>query len=167
MKSATATATATARRHMNGSSGSATVSAMLLFAAVMAIFLLVCEFVYAFTLKQSLDEELTRAVNIAVDLAISDAYRQDRQSELDSAAAYDHFYEYLQYDMNLSSFLEARRPGGGRIYRLEIKAIDIKQSPPSMRVIAYAVFEPAFFGKLVPVTVRLTVRGNSLNRRKD
>jgi len=145
--------------------GSAGIGALLLFAVTIAAFLLVCEFFYAFNVKQGVEIELTRAVNTAVNLAMSDAHRQDRLLELDAGAAYDSFHEYLHYDMKLSSSFEARSAKGDLLYTLELENVIINPSPPGMRVSAYVTARSLFFGKIAPAPLRFLVRCSSVNRR--
>ena len=149
------------------SSGAAGLGAMLMFAAAIISFLLVCEFYYVFSVKQSIDTELSRAANIAVDMAMSDAHRQDRLSEMDAGAAYDSFLDYLYNDMSLTSRLEARSQKGEVIYSLEMKSVEIESSPPGLRATATVTLRPAFIGRAIPVPIRFSVRCSSANRRKD
>ena len=145
--------------------GSGGVGILLLFAVVATSFLIVCEFIYAFNVKQSIDIELTRAANTAVNLAMSDEHRKDRVLELDLAAAYDSFYEYLYREMRLNSRFELIDGSGARIYALEITELDVRQSPPGIRVNAAVSVNPLFIGKLTPAIITFNVRGSSINRR--
>ena len=140
---------------------------LLLFAVVLTAFLLISEFYYAFGVRDTLEIELTRAVNIAVDLAMSDIHRQDRLSELDADIAYTRFYEYLYNDMRLSSRLEARSPGGSRIYSLEITDLFINASPPEIRAITAVSVQPLFLEHISPIQLNFKIRVNSTNRRKE
>ena len=147
--------------------GGAGAGVLLMFAITITAFLLICEFYYAFTVKQGIDIELSRAANTAVDLAMSDAHRQDRLSEMDVSAAYDRFYDYLYNDMNLSSRLEAHSRNGEVVYSLEINSVSIEPSPPSIRATATVIMHPAFLGRAIPAPIRFTVRCTSTNRRKE
>ena len=133
-------------------------------AAALAIALLVtAEAQRAFTIRQNVEDELSRAANIAVALAMSDSSRQDYIRELDGALARDSFYGYLHDGMSLSGSLEARAPDGRSLYRLEIASLDISSRPPRVSVSASVAFEPAFLGNLAPITIRLPVRATSVN----
>ena len=147
--------------------GSAGLGIMLLFAVVVTAFLLVSEFFYAFNVKQGVEIELTRAVNTAVSLAMSDVHRQDKLLELDAGAAYDSFHEYLCRDMKLTGNFEARSAGGDIIYGIEFESITITPSPPGMRVSAYITAHPVFFGNIAPAPLRFHIRCSSINRRID
>ena len=131
--------------------------------------LLVCEFVYAFSVNRSVETELSRAANTAVDLAMSDAHRQDHMLVLDIDTAYEQFYAYLYSDMGLSSRLEsgAGRGAGAAAYSLAIDSLSISESPPSLRVAATVTIRPLFLGRAMPAPIRLPARGNSINRRID
>ena len=156
-----------ASSNVSAGAGSAGTGVLLLFAVMMIAFLLVCEFFYAFGVKQNLDDELSRAANIAVDLAMSDAHRQDHLSELDAGAAYTQFFDYLYNDMSLSSSLEAKSPDGDKIYSLKINELNINPSPPGIRVTAAVTVQPIFLRRLVPAPIRFTIRVSSVNRRKE
>ena len=149
------------------SSGAAGVGVLLLFTAALTSFLLVCEFLYAFSARQSIDDELSRAANTAVDLAMSDAHRQDRLLELDTAIAYERFYEYLYNDMRLSPRLEARSQNNGIIYSIDIDGLTITGSPPSIRFTAIVTLQPAFLSRIAPVPLRFSIRCSSTNRKID
>jgi hypothetical protein len=149
------------------SRGSAGIGIFLLFSVAFIAFLLVCEFYYAFNVRQGVDIELTRAVNIAVDLSMSDAHRQDRILELDAGAAYERFREYLHYDMRLSGSYEARSAKGDCLYALEFDEISVNPSPPGMRVSASVSVRPLFLGRIAPAGIRFPVRCSSVNRRID
>jgi hypothetical protein len=147
--------------------GAAGAGVLLLFAVTLSVFLLVGEFLYAYGVKQSVDIELSRAANTAVDLAMSDAHRQDHLSELDVDAAYLRFYEYLYNDMKLSARLESISHGGKYVYSLAINNIVINSSPPGLQVAAVVSLQPVFLGRLSPAPIRFSVRGRSINRRRD
>jgi hypothetical protein len=156
-----------ARVALGGCKGAAGVGALLLFAAALTAFMLVCEFYYAFSVRQGIDNELSRAVNTAVSLSVSDIHRQDRLSELDAQIANERFFEYLYNDMKLSRSLEAKSRNGESLYTLEIEYIDINPSPPGMRVSVAVALRPIFLSKIAPSPIRFTVRTSSVNRRID
>lgn len=156
-----------AKRFATDCSGASGAGALLAFAAVFIVFVCIGEFIYAFNIKQKLDIELTRAVNTAVDLSMSDLHRQDKISELDEEIAFGSFYDYLYDDMNLSNKLEARSPGGKILYALDIKSLVISKSPPGIYVSGEAAVTPLFFGPIPSGQIRIPIRGNSVNRRMD
>ena len=148
-------------------SGSAGAGVLLLFSAILIAFLLAGEFFYAFGVKHNIEIELSRAANIAVDLAMSDTHRQERISVLNADIAYNEFYMYLYNNMKLSPSLEAYAPGGGLIFSLEIAELSIDPSPPGISVSAAVAVQPLFLGRAAPAPLRFAVRGSSINRRKD
>ena len=147
--------------------GSAGVGVLLLFAVFLIASMLVCEFYYAFSIRESVGVELTRAANTAVDLAMSDLHRRDRLLELDTGAAFEKFYDYLYSEMGLTKRLEAPGRNGGVLYSLEIENLTVNRSPPGIRVTAMILYRPVFFGKMAPMPIRLSVRAGSVNRRID
>lgn len=146
-------------------SGAAGVGALLLFATVAVVFILVSECFYVYNIKQNIDIELARAANTAVDMSMSDAHRQDRISELDEEAAYVRFFNYLYDDMNLTSRLEARSPGGSNIYILEIDNLTVTRSPPGISITGTIAVQPLFISGIIHAPIRVPVRCNSINRR--
>ena len=149
------------------SAGSAGTGVLLLFAVALTSFLIICEFFFAFSVRDNLEAELTRAANIAVDMAMSDAYRQDRLSELDADAAYTQFYDYLYNEMRLPTRLGTHASGVGGYYSLEITELVINPSLPGVRATASVSLQPLFLGRIVPITIRFNIRVSSVNRRKD
>jgi len=148
-------------------SGSLGAGALILYAVVIIVFILISEFMYIFNIRQSVDVELTRAVNTAVDMSMSDLHRQDKLSELDVELAYNSFFDYLYKDMDLSRRLEARSRGGALVYTLEIERLDISRAPPGISVSCVLSPSPLFISRIVPAPVRLPIRVSSANRRKD
>jgi hypothetical protein len=140
---------------------------MLALAVILAAALLLFELYRAYTIRQSVEVELSRAVNTAVDLAMSDLHRQDHLSELNAGEAYAYFYQYLHENMALSGDLRAYDARGGELYALRIDALDIERSPPNIRVRALIALKPAFLGGTLFGEFTLPVRGRSINRRKD
>lgn len=152
---------------LRDSAGSTGVGMLLLFAITITTLLAVSEFYHAVTLRESVDAELSRAVNTAVDIAMSDAHRQDHMLELDAGVAFDSLYNYLYDYMGLTPRLEAFDSDGRLTYALDIDSLDIERSPPSVRITATITLEPIFFGRFTSVPFRFSVRASSVNRRID
>jgi hypothetical protein len=133
-------------------------------AAALAIaFLVTLEAQRAFTIQQGVEDQLSRAANIAISQNMSDDSRYDYIRALNAPAAREAFYKYLYDNMSLNSSLEAFTPEGRRLYRLEITSLGISSEPPKIAVSAYVAFEPTFLGSLAPITIRLPVRALAVN----
>ena len=147
--------------------GVTTIGVLLALTAIFVLFLCVIEFYRAFTIKQSLDAEISRALNTAVDMAMIDQYRQDHISELNPATAYDAFYAYLFDNMELTSDFKAFDKLGREIYVLDIERLDIDAAPPKISVTATAHVRFAYVGNIVLDEIRFMIRGSSENRRLE
>ena len=147
--------------------GTVGVGALFLYAALLAAFMLASEFIYMFNVKQGVEIELSRAVNTAVDLSMSDLHRQDHILELDAGIAYDQFFSYLRNDMSLNPQLELWSRRGACLYSLEIGAIEIINSPPSVRAMGFVAPRPLFLSRIAPAPIKFAISVSSANRRID
>ena len=148
-------------------SGIAAVGLMVGLAVVFIVFLGVIECYRLFTVRTSIEEELGRAVNVAADTAMLDIYRRERVSELDPAVASIAFYKYLDESMDSSGDLALYDEKGKLVLKLYIEQLKIVSEPPSVQARGSVGIRPLFIGELFTDEIRLTVRGRSVNRRKD
>ena len=148
-------------------SGIATVGLLIALAVVSSSLLCVIEFYRLFTIKVSVEEDLARAVNIAADLAMLDIYRREHLSELNPAAAYGAFYDYLHDTMGTSGDLAVLDNNGRIVYKLDIEQLIIQNDPPSVKVRGRIGIKPLFIGELFVDEISFRVRGSSVNRRKE
>ena len=148
-------------------SGITTIGLMLALVVVFTAFLGVIEFYRLFTVRMSIEEELGRAVSIAADTSMLDVYRREHVSELNPAVASKVFYEYLHESMGASSDLVIYDKKGRVMVKLYIEQLKIINEPPSIHARGSVGIRPLFIGELFTDEIRLTVRGSSVNRRKD
>jgi hypothetical protein len=67
------------------------VGLLLAFMVVISVFVLVCEYYRAFTIRKSVIVELSRALNSSIEMSIMDEYRKDHISRLDEDIANETF----------------------------------------------------------------------------
>ncbi|MDR1062301.1 MAG: hypothetical protein LBL83_14080 [Clostridiales bacterium] len=148
-------------------SGSAALGFMLAFAAVLCASLVLLEFMRVFAIKQSVEVELSRAVNTAVNMSMSDAYRQDRLSSLDEGKARLSFYAYLSENMGVSDDFRIYDKNGNVACGVSVDSLSISERPPRVEARLSVSVKPAFLGRLYPGDIVFRVRESSVNRRKD
>ena len=117
------------RNFQKGASGTMMVLFCMIFVILLAIGI---EWYRAVTLKEHIDIEIERALNIAVELSMRDNYRRDHISNIDKDIAIAEFYDYLNQelslDYNMSCYVNGRFQ-----YRLVISNLYIDTEPPVLR----------------------------------
>ena len=144
--------------------GFATLSYLLVSVMVLGLVMLLLEFYRIYTVKQNLDIELSRAVNIALDLSMMDIYRRDHELELDVGDAIDSFYSYLHNELKLDGNLINRDASGNEVFELVIDDLFIQGSPPVIRLRASILIKPTYFGNMYLSKIKFPVRAASHNR---
>jgi hypothetical protein len=144
-----------------------TVGYLLIAFAILGVLLLISELFRIHTIKQNVDIELSRAVNIALDLSMMDIYRRDHELELDIDAARASFYSYLRDDLQLDRSLSYRDSDGKEIFSLYIQELTIQASPPVIKLRASIEFKPTYFGNMYFKYIRLPVKAASQNKRVE
>jgi hypothetical protein len=132
---------------------------------ILGVLMLLTEMYRIYTIKQNVDIELSRAVNIALDLSMMDIYRRDHALELDPGIARASFYSYLHDDLKLDGSLSYRDSSGREIFSLDIQDLIIQASPPVIKLNAGIEFKPSYFGNFYLTYIRLPVRAASQNKR--
>ncbi|MDR1440435.1 MAG: hypothetical protein LBJ10_10720 [Clostridiales bacterium] len=150
-----------------GEGGSSALGLMLAIAAVLCVSLVVLEFMRVFSIRQSVEVELSRAVNTAVNLSMSDAFRQDRLSSLDSGKARESFYQYLSENMGVADDFNIYGRDGGVACSVRVESLAISEQPPRVEARIEVSVRPAFLGRFYPGDITFSVRESSVNRRKD
>lgn len=95
------------------------------------------------SIQGHVEYELQRAVNIAVEEAMHDTWRQDKFIKLDTAQAEADFYAYLHDDLGLDSHLKMIRDGVV-FYTLSLETLDSSYDPPRLMVKGRAITKSAF-----------------------
>ena len=95
------------------------------------------------SIQGHIEYELQRAVNIAVEEAMHDTWRQDKFIKLDTVQAEADFYAYLHEDLGLDHQLQMVKEGVV-LYSLSIETFDVTTDPPRLRVKGRAITRSAF-----------------------
>ena len=138
---------------------------MLASLLILGIILLLFEFYRIYTIKQNLDVELSRAVNIALDLSMMDIYRRDHQLELDAGSAKDHLFSYLNNELKLDGNLRYHDSKGKEVFELNIDDLFIQKAPPVIKLRVSVIIKPTYFGNMYLDNIRFTVKAASQNNR--
>lgn len=149
---------------MKAKNGSANVFFILFIVAFIIITVVTVEFYYMFTVKEHIDTELSRALNIATDSAMLDEYRMEHISMIHIPTAVNEFDSYLHNEMKLNSSNE--RVEGGKVkYKLVITDTKIEQSPAAYQVSGYVRVKPVLLSNLVSVDIDIPFKAKARNQR--
>lgn len=149
---------------MKAKTGSANVFFILFIVVFIIITVVTVEFYYMFTVKEHIDTELSRALNIATDSAMLDEYRMEHISMIHIPTAVNEFDSYLHNEMKLNSSNE--RVEGGKVkYKLVITDTKIEQSPAAYQVSGYVRVKPVLLSNLVSVDIDIPFKAKARNQR--
>jgi uncharacterized membrane protein len=142
---------------------------MFVFILIILIFLLtfsavIGEYFRIHSIQTHCEVELQRAVNVCVEEAIIDSFRQDKLGRLDTSRATQNFSRYLTQDMGLSSAREMVS-GGTLVYSLQFNSISTTIDPPRLFVRGTVSIPSAYPFLIQSVQVPFSVA--SRNRRLD
>lgn len=125
------------------------------------------EYYRIYTIKEYVDDEMSRAVNIAVDTAMFDEYRQVHISFIDINTAKETFDDYIHNEMKLNRRNERFDNNGNFQYQLIIKDETIEESPAKYTVKGTLRMRPVLLEKLVPVNIDIPFKQTSRNQRYE
>lgn len=92
------------------------------------------EYYHIFTTKESVDIDVSRALNISVDLAMQDIDWIQHNSVMDTTKAEKEFKSYLINDMGLNSNYEKYDSNGEFLYQIIIDETKIQRTPAKFKV---------------------------------
>jgi len=116
------------------------------------------------SIQGHVEYELQRAVNVAVEEAMHDTWRQDKFIKLDTTQAETDFYTYLHEDLGLDHNLQKVKDGAV-IYTLSIETFEATSDPPRLTVKGRALTPSAFPFLTDEVEIPFTI--SSRNVRLD
>lgn len=149
---------------MRRKNASANVFFILFVIVFIMITVITVEFYHIFTVKEYIDTELSRALNIATDYAMLDEYRMEHISMIDIPTAVSEFESYLHNEMQLNSSNE--RIEDGKIkYKLIIQNTDIQSSPASYQVSGVVRMKLILLSALVPIDIDIPFNVRARNQR--
>ena len=146
---------------LKSTKGSAMLGAVIACMVIAVFATLLLEWHRVYTVKENMDRELSRAVNLAIDLSMDDTARGYHSSKIDTQIARNEFYSYLENDMNLGGALS----GPNDEFRLFIESLDIQPDPPSISVTGHIELKAGYFS-IMP-KINIPVKAKSRNRRTD
>ena len=149
---------------MERKSGAVNVFFILFIMAFITITAVTVEFYHIFTVKEYIDTELSRALNIATDYAMLDEYRIQHISMIHIPTATAEFESYLHNEMKLNSSNERVEDGKVK-YKLIIQNTNIKNSPASYQVSGVVRMKPILLSSLVPVDIDIPFKARARNQR--
>jgi len=127
---------------------------------------LTVEFYHIFTIKEYIDTELSRALNIATDYAMLDEYRMEHISMIDIPTAKNEFNSYLHSEMKLNSSNE-RVKNGEIVYTLVINKLTAENDPVKFEAVGVVRTKPVLLSSLVPVNIDIPFKVKARNQRYE
>lgn len=146
--------------------GSSNVFLILFLFVFIIITTVTIEFYNIFTLKEHIDTELSRALNIATDSAMLDEYRMEHISMIDLNTAQNEFNSYLHTEMRLDASNERYEDGKFR-YKLIINKTVLKNNPVVFEVSGVLRTKPVLLSGLVPVNIDIPFKVKARNQRYE
>ena len=134
---------------------------LLIFLVVLSV---TVEFGRAVFVKDHVEQDLNRALNIAVAMSMKDEYRRDHISSIDTAVADTAFQEYLHDEMALNASLQHVMDGQLQ-YAITIRTLSIEETPPRMTLTATLHIPNQMLTDLVNVQLDLPLTISSRNQR--
>jgi hypothetical protein len=132
--------------------GDVAVSLLVFMMVLMALAALVGEYMRTHTMQTKVEQQLIQASNVAVEAAMHDSFRQDKEGHLDYQRAVDVFYSYLHYEMGLDNNFMLYRDDGMLLYRIVGIDLTFVETPPAISLrctlIAPSIFT-FFTGEIV------------------
>lgn len=127
------------------------------------------EYYRIFSFKESVETDISRALNISVDIAMQDINRIQHKSIMDTDIARIEFKKYLKDNMGLNSFNEKYDNNGKFMYRLIIEDEQVQRSPAKYISRGKIRMQPIITRKFFPdgYTFDLPFKQESRNTRYD
>lgn len=116
------------------------------------------------SIQGHVEAELQRAVNIAIEDAMHDTWRQDAYAKVDTSLAEGKFIHYLNDELDLTIGLE-KWQDGKKVYSLVIDDINSSYDPPRLTVKGKAILKSTF--KFLTSDIEIPFDISSRNGRID
>lgn len=120
-------------KYLKNKRGDGLILTMIIVFIVLSLTCVIGQYFYMYTLQQRMETELQRAVNCAVEYAMGDSYRQDKEGHLDVEAAKSELYKYLRHDMGLDD-MNRKYNGGKLAYTIRLDNVSGQKEPPEFRI---------------------------------
>jgi len=145
--------------------GDTAVTLLVFMMVLMTLAALVGEYMRTHTMQTKVEQQLIQASNVAIEAAMIDSFRQDREGHIDYQMAVDVFYSYLKYEMGLDNSFMLYRDDGKLMYRLEGIDLDFIETPPAITLKCTLIAPSIFTFFTADIVVPLDIR--SKNARID
>jgi hypothetical protein len=122
------------------------------------------EIYHVYTLKEHIDTEISRGLNIATDTAMLDEYRMSHISKIDFTIAQDTFNDYLHDEMKLNNNM-TRIENGKITYELIIQNVKLENEPVKYEVQGVIKTRPILIGKLTSIDIEIPFKVKARNQR--
>lgn len=157
-------------RFIKDERGASSIGFLFLFVAVFLILSgMAVEYARAATIKRSVEDGLSKALNDAVQMAMIDDYRQEHISRIDSDVADAEAAAYMSSVLGLESpAYTALQSDGNVLYRLEDVTVTTTVEPPHMSMTCTLVVPMSMFSSITGgLDLRLDLRVDSRNQRLE
>lgn len=139
--------------------GSAT-ALLLLFTVIFLVISGICaEWYHAITLRNYVDEELTRALRLSMNLSIDDSYRKDHVSRALPCIGEDEFALYLRNYMGLNDSCE-KFADNKLVYKICFSQINVLEETPEFDIQGVIIKAPLLFNDVgeikIPFHIKIT-----------
>lgn len=145
-------------------SGIGFILAMFIFFIVLFI---TTEYYNIFTIKESVDMDISRALDVSVNLAVKDIDWIKHNSVMDTEKAKDEFQKYLLNDMNLNSRYEKYSDDGELVYQIFIDDMTLQKTPAKFEVSGRIRMKPVTLRSVLPESFDVPFSAESKNTRYD
>ena len=130
-------------RLLKDKSGSMFVYVLIILTFLFSFSLIVSEFYRIHSIQTHGEYEIQRAVNISVEEAMHDSFRQDKLGRLDTARARQNFTNYLRQDLGLNTSMQMRADGR-TVYTLRLDTVTATEDPPRLNVQGSIIIPSAY-----------------------
>ena len=140
---------------------------------VVFIFVFACvaclslEYYHIITLTESVETEVSRALNISVIMATQDVDWVEHTSVMDTDTAKREFKKYLMDEMELNNNYEKFDDDGKFLYQLIIENSDIHKSPAKYEVDGQIQMSTVTLKNILPAKFKVPFKASSNNIRTD
>lgn len=125
------------------------------------------EYYHIFTVKESIDTEISRALNISVDTAMQDIDWIQHNSVMNTDIAESEFEKYLKNDMGLNNNYEKYDANGEFQYQIIIDSENVQRSPAKYTVSGRIRLQPVTVRSILPNRFDIPFSQSSRNTRYD
>ncbi len=148
--------------------GIGNVGLIMILAIVLVVAGVVLEYGRVLNIRNNVEKELSRAVNVSIKAAMQDEFRRDSISLLDETLALATLRDYLITDMDLNASCQ-RIVDGSVVYRLDMGSQSVQADPPRMEVAGILIIPVSVFRDLLGegLAFRIPFRIASRNQRLD